>query len=327
MKSYAIGVDLGGTFIKTALVRIHGEIVGKVEIDSERDRGPEGVIENILRAIRLVMKQNKTTEDEICAIGIGSPGPLDTRKGIVCNAVNLPGWINVPLRDRIEKVFGIPANLENDANAAAYGEYWKGAGQNSSIMLAYTLGTGVGGGIIINGELIRGASDCAGELGHVTIVPDGRLCGCGNQGCLEAYASATSLVRIVELNIKQGRAPLLQKWSREGKKLTAKLIYEAYQQGDVFAKEMLEQLGYYLGVGVSTAVMALNPDVVVIGGGMMNAGAVIIEPVRREVKRRVFPEHFENLKIIPAELGNDAGVIGSVGLALQMTQNQKSQRL
>jgi glucokinase len=323
MKSYAIGVDLGGTFIKAALVTSLGDIIHKVEITSERERGPDGVIENICRSIRLIMNESNVEEEEISAIGLGSPGPLDTKNGIVCNAVNLPGWINIPLRDRIEEVFGIPANLENDANVAAYGEYWKGAGQNSSIMLAYTLGTGVGGGIIINGKLIRGTSDCAGELGHVTIVPDGRLCGCGNQGCLEAYASASALVRIAELNMRQGRAPLLQKWVNEGKSLTAKLVDEAHRAGDAFAKEILEEVGYYLGLGVSSAVMAMNPDVIVIGGGMMKAGEVILTPLRREVKRRVFPEHFQNLKIVPAQLGNDAGVIGSAGLALDRTQSQK----
>lgn len=323
MKPYAIGVDLGGTFIKTALVTRQGDIIHKVEIDSERERGPDGVIENICRSIRLVITESKKAEDEIAAIGLGSPGPLNTKKGIVSNAVNLPGWVKIPLRDRVEKVFRVPANLENDANAAAYGEYWKGAGQDSSLMLAYTLGTGVGGGIIINGKLIRGTTDCAGELGHITIIPDGRLCSCGNRGCVEAYASATALVRIAELNIKQGRSLLLQKWINEGKILTAKLIDEAHKAGDAFAKEILEDVGYYLGLGVASMVMSLNPDVIVIGGGMIKAGEVILAPLRREVGCRVFPEHFQNLKIVPAQLGNDAGVIGSACLALDMLQREK----
>ena len=314
MKPYLVGVDLGGTFIKAALVTLQGDIVKKVEIPSEKEAGPEKVIANICKSIELASGENI---DHVEAIGVGSPGALITQKGIVCKAVNIPGFINIPLRDLIQERFGIPANLENDANAAAYAEYWKGAGRRSLIMVAYTLGTGVGGGIIINGKLIRGTNDCGGELGHITIVPDGEMCSCGNRGCVEAYASATFLVKHTSARLKKGCSSLLTTWLREGKILTARLIDEARRAGDEFAAEMLQEVGRYLGIGVANMVSALNPDVVVLGGGMMKAGEIILEPVRREVKKRVFLEHYEHLRIVPAALGNEAGVIGAAGLVLE----------
>ena len=317
MKPYLIGVDLGGTYIKTALVTLKGDIVHKIQIPSEKEKGPDGVIANIGQSIYRIMEKSGIEMDKAEAIGIGSPGPLNTKKGIVCQAINLPGWINVPLRDRIQGHFRIPTNLENDANAAAYGEYWRGAGIGSHIMLAYTLGTGVGGGIIIEGKLIRGANDSAGFLGHMTIMPEGELCNCGNNGCVESYASATSLVRRTREKLNKGAESILNQWLIEGKTLTAKLIYEARKEGDQFAEEALREVGYYLGIGVSNSVSVLNPDVVVLGGGMMKAGDIILEPVRREVKRRVFPELLESLKIVTARLGNDAGVIGAAGLVLE----------
>ena len=317
MKPYLIGVDLGGTFIKTAIVTGAGEMLYKVEVPSEKEKGPDGVISNIGKSIHSVMKEKGIKPDQVEAIGIGSPGPLDTERGYVHRAINLPGWLNIPLRDRVEEILGIRANLENDANAAAYGEYWRGAGRGASIMLAYTLGTGVGGGVIINGKLIRGVNDTAGELGHMTIVPDGDLCPCGNRGCVESYASATSLVRRTRQKLERGSQSILLEWMEKGEPLTAKLIDEAHRSGDSFAREVLEEVGYYLALGVSNTVNALNPDVVVIGGGMMKAGEVILEPLKQEVKRRIFPELWDGLKIIPAKLGNDAGVIGAAGLILE----------
>jgi len=324
MKPYLIGVDLGGTFIKTALITLQGDIVNKGEIPSEKESGPERVIANIGKSIQLAVKEAGQIFNQVQGIGVGAPGPLNTQKWIVCNAVNIPGFINIPLRDLIQDKFGIPVNLENDANAAGYGEYWKGAGRGSSLMVAYTLGTGVGGGIIIDGKLIRGTNDCGGELGHMTIVPDGEMCSCGNRGCVEAYASATFLVKHTAAKLKKGCPSLLTKWLEEGKILTAKLIDEARRAGDEFAGEMLLEVGYYLGLGVANVVSALNPDVVVVGGGMIKAGEIILEAVRREVKKRTFREHYEHLRIIPAALGNNAGIIGAAGLALECAESQGS---
>ena len=321
MKPYLIGVDLGGTFIKTALITLQGDILKKVEVPSGKESGPEKVIANIITSIQMAAEEAGQTFNQVQGIGLGTPGPLNTQKGIVCNAVNIPGFINIPLRDLIQEKFGIPVNLENDANAAGYGEYWKGAGRGSSLMVAYTLGTGVGGGIIIDGKLIRGTNDCGGELGHITIVPDGEMCSCGNRGCVEAYASATFLVKHTAAMLKRGCPSLLTKWMEEGKTLTAKLIDEAWRAGDEFAKERLWEVGYYLGLGVANIVSALNPDVVVVGGGMSKSGEIILEPVRKEVKKRTFREHYEHLRIVAAELGNNAGVIGAAGLALEQAES------
>jgi len=315
--TYLVGIDLGGTFIKTAIVSRDGELIKKIEVPSEKEKGPDGVIANIIRSVKLAASETDIKINAISAIGIGSPGPIDTKRGIVNKAINMPGWVNIPLRDRIQEAFGIPANLENDANAMAYGEFWKGAGRNSEIMLAYTLGTGVGGGIVIEGKLVRGTTGCAGELGHITIVPDGDLCSCGNRGCLEAYASATFLVHRTMDKINKGADTILKEWIAEGKTLTSKLIDDARRSGDAFADMVMREAGTYLGLGMSVVVAILNPDVIVVGGGMMKAGEIFLEPARAEVKRRVFAEHSQNLKIVAAELGNDAGVIGSAGLLLE----------
>ena len=317
MKPYLVGIDMGGTFIKTAILNREGEIIAKVEIPSEKEKGPDGVIANMCQSVVLVTEKENINIDKVAAIGIGSPGPLNTKKGIVRNAVNLPGWIDIPLRERISSEFNIPANLENDANAAAYGEYWRGAGEKSKIMIAYTLGTGVGGGIIINGHLVRGTSDGAGELGHVTVVPEGDLCACGNNGCVEAYASATALVRRTKQKLEKGADSILNQWISEGKQLTSKLIDDARRLGDDFATEAIRELGYYLGIGVSSAVSMLNPDAIVLGGGMMKAGQVIIDPVWEQIRRRVFKAIWESLEVVPAKLGNDAGVTGAAGLILE----------
>lgn len=317
MTQYLAGVDLGGTYIKTALVTFEGEIVQKVEVDSEKEKGPDGVISNIHKSVEMAVEKAGCEIHDVKGIGIGSPGPMDTKEGIVTRPVNLPGWENVPLRKKVSEYFNLPGNLENDANAAAYGEYWKGGGQGSELMIAYTLGTGVGGGIVIRGHLVRGTNDVAGELGHMTIKDGGELCNCGNHGCLEAYASATALVRRSLAKLNSGAESILRKWIDEGRELSAKLINEARLEGDEFARDALEELGYYLGVGISAMVNALNPDVVVIGGGVMNAGDVILNPAREVVKEKTFSEFYENLKIEPAQLGNDAGVIGSAGLLIE----------
>jgi len=311
------GVDLGGTYIKTALITLSGEIYHKTEVPSDSERGPDTVIENICSSIRTVLKESGKTVKDLKGIGIGSPGPLNTKTGVVLHAVNLPGWINVPLRRRVQDTFGVPTHLENDANAAAFGEYWRGAGRGASIMVAYTLGTGVGGGVVLWGRLLRGTNDCGAELGHVTIIPDGERCSCGNYGCLEAYASASALVRRTRAKLSAGAESILQKWLADGTPLTAKLIDDAHRAGDEFAKNALEESGYYLGLGVANVVATLNPDIVVIGGGMAKAGDVILGAVRREVKKRVFSEAWESLRIVPAQLGNDAGVIGAAGLVLE----------
>ncbi len=317
MQSCLVGIDLGGTFIKTALVSRDGAIIQKVEVPTEGEKGPDGVIANICRSVEIAVDSCGMPIKAVQAIGIGSPGPINTRDGIVCRAINIPGWLHIRLRDRVSQVFGIPANLENDANAAAYGEYWKGAGKGSRIMVAYTLGTGVGGGIIIHGKLLRGTSDVAGELGHIPIIPDGDLCSCGAHGCLEAYASATAVVKRTGRRLDAGEPSILSDWIARGQILTSRLVDEARLAGDALAADIMRETGVFLGVGITGIVNAVNPDIVVVGGGMMKAGEVILIPAREEVVKRVFPELSAHLKIVPAALGNDAGVIGSAGLLFE----------
>lgn len=322
MKSHldqpAIGVDLGGTNIVCAAVMAQARIIEKHKQPTEVPKGVERVVANIKECIREVLRKAHLSLEQISGIGIGSPGPLNTRTGIVINPANLHGWHNVPLRKMIEDEFHVPVVLDNDANAAAYGEKWAGAGKGVDNLVVFTLGTGVGGGIIMDGKLLHGPDDTAGEVGHCTIDYNGYQCKCGNRGCLETYVSATGIVRRTTEAIRKGRDTIINNMV-EGdlNRLTSKIVYEALEQGDALACEIFEETGRLLGVGIANIVNTLNPEMIVISGGVIQAGEHLFRPTREEVRRRAFEEPTLTAKIVPAQLGGDAGVIGAAGILVQ----------
>ena len=316
MSECYVGIDLGGTNIKAGVVDAQGKILAKISIPTEGAKGRAAVLENICRSAQLAMDKAGVPLADIRAIGIGSPGVQDWEKGEIVNAPNLPDWNNVPLVKVLQDRFGKPAVLDNDANAAAWGEFWAGAGKDVNSMVMLTLGTGVGGGIIIDGKLLHGHKTAAAELGHVCIDYRGRKCACGNIGCIEAYASADSLVRRFVEAVKAGQQTTLAETVRQGKPVTSKMIYQAALAGDAFSKHAIEETGELLGVAIVSIIHTLNPELVLLSGGLSNAGDMIMKPLKRVVWERAWARALEDFDIRFATLGEDAGFVGAAGCAL-----------
>ncbi len=300
-----IGVDLGGTNIRAALIADDGRILARVRRETRGADGLEPTLARIAAAIEEVRESEPSIA--ISGVGIGCPGPLDPRTGIVLRAPNLPGWIDVPLKAVLEGLVSMPVVVENDANAAALGESWLGAGEGASSLVLITLGTGIGGGIVLGGRIWRGALGFAGEIGHTMFVLDGHPCGCGNRGCLEQYASATGLVRRAREAIASGKRTSLG--TRPA--ITAAVIHQEAKAGDALALDLLAETGRILGIAIGSIGNFLNPEVVILGGGLSNAGTLLFDPLRAEVRKHAFAEVAETLRIVPAALGDDAGVLGA----------------
>ena len=312
-----IGIDLGGTKIGTALVNSAGEIIAYDYRETHASEGLEAVIGRMLDAARHVMAQAGVERSQVAAVGIGAPGPLEVETGVVVAPPNMPGWERVPLKRLIEERLGITTFIENDANAAALGEHRFGAGRGVEHMIYVTVSTGIGGGLILDGELYHGATGMAGEIGHVTIVPYGPLCGCGNRGCLEALASGTSVARQARERVARG-VPTLMADLAEGdpERITARLVAEAAGRGDVEAQEILAEAMGYLGIGMATLVNLFNPQLIVIGGGLTNIGEAMFEPVRRAIDRHAFRVPAQAVRVVQAGLGDKVGVLGAAAVAL-----------
>ncbi len=261
--------------------------------------------------MREVQEQQSCGLEAFAGVGIGSPGPLDRKTGTVISTPNL-GWRNFPLRDLVQNAVGLPATLDNDANAATYGEWWQGAGRNVNTLVGVTLGTGIGGGIVLNGELYHGAADAAAEIGHMTIDSTGRKCKCGNYGCLEAYASGPAIAARAVEGLESGIGSMLPELAGDLQDITAETVFEAVVQGDPYATEVINDTAKFLGVGLANLINILNPEMLVIFGGVSRAGDHLFLPLRAEVRRRAFRVAEQACRIVPSELGGKAGVIGSV---------------
>jgi glucokinase len=320
---YAAGVDLGGTTISTVIVTPEGKLVARTKTLTEAKKGVQAVVDKICASVREACQQISLNPNELITIGLGSPGPLSTKTGIVIDAPNLNGWVNVPLRDRVQQQFKPVVFLDNDANAAAYGEFWVGAGKDVQNLIVVTLGTGIGGGLIIEGKLYRGPDDTSGEIGHTTVLLDGPLCNCGNRGCLEALSSATALVNRTIEALRLGTKSIISELCQNNlSKITAKMVYDAAMQNDKLALELFHETGFYLGVACANLVNIFNPEMIILFGGMINAGELLFAPVREEIKKRAFQPAVSRVKLVPAILGNDAGAIGAAGIALMELKTQ-----
>ncbi len=313
---YVIGVDLGGTNIVVGTVAEDGsQIYGLLSGPTPVEQGPDAVVDHITRLIHASMEQARTAvpgEFHVAGVGIGAPGPLDTKRGIVRLAPNL-GWHEMPLRGRVEAAVGLRCALDNDANCATLGEWWLGAARGGKFVVGITIGTGIGGGLVINGELFHGASDVAGEIGHTTIDSTGRRCKCGNYGCLEAYASGPAIALRAAEGIESGSPSRLPDYVKgDLSAITAETVYTAAADGDEFALEVVRETARFLGTGIANIVNLLNPDVVVVCGGVTLAGDRLFVPLRREVTRRAFKPAVEACRIVPGSLTGTAGVYGAV---------------
>ena len=312
-----VGIDLGGTKINTALVDSTGHIVNQDYRETRAAEGQAVVIERMVDAAFRVMAGAGVVPTQVRAVGVGAPGPIDSRVGTVVAPPNLPGWVSVPLGQRIAAAVGIRTFLENDANAAALGEYRFGAGRGTRHMVYVTVSTGIGGGFIIDGKLYSGATGGAAELGHTVILPRGPRCGCGRQGCLEALASGTAIAREGAELVARGISTRLTDLAEgDPARVTAKLVALAAAEGDTEARSIIEEAMMYLGLGLGNLVNLMNPEMLVIGGGLANLGEVLFEPVRRFVRQRAFSPAAEVVRIVPAELGDTAGVLGAAAVAM-----------
>lgn len=311
-----LGVDLGGTDTKMGLVTAEGRIIDKIKIPTLPERGGKDTMKRIGEALDGILVRNAVSRRAVRGIGLGSPGPLSTKRGVVIATHNLK-WFDVPVRDLLETETKLPVVLHNDANAAAYGEFWKGAGRGCEIMVLYTLGTGVGGGICMFNDLLVGPGENAAELGHLVLDPKGPQCSCGHYGCLEAYSSATAVIRDALAAIDAGEKTSLSKVPREILKRKARPVFEAACNGDVLALRLFHGVGWHLGLASGNLINALNAEKFVFGGAMSGAWEFLHDAILEGARISCMAMPLEDVKFVRAELGEDAGIIGAAGLALK----------
>ena len=303
-----IGIDLGGTNLRAGLVDEEGHIIGPVERAGTRAaEGPEAVMARMVELARRLLERPEAA-GRVRAVGVGAPGPLDSRRGLIIYTPNLPGFEDYPVAGRVAEATGLPTFLENDANCACYGEFWVGAGRGVSDMVILTLGTGVGGGMVLDGRLRRGPHDTAGHLGHIVVRPGGRPCGCGGRGCLEQYASATAVLRRYrELLAEAGATPPRDTGTRQ--------VAEAAARGEPAAQRAFREAAEALGWALVTIANTIDPELAVIGGGLAGAGPLLLPPAEEILRRHALYPPRERMRVEKALLGDDAGIIGAAGCA------------
>jgi len=316
-EQFIVGIDLGGTNIAAGVMPTDGtrEIAMRM-VQTHAEEGSDAVVSRIAALIEDVIAQTQletgAERGDFLGVGIGSPGPLDRARGVVIVTPNL-GWRDFPLRDEVSKRVNLPATLDNDANCATIGEWWCGAAKGGRNVVGLTIGTGIGGGLILDGKLYHGASDAAGEIGHTTIDSTGRRCKCGNYGCLEAYTSGPAIAERAR-EVLEGDDDSLLPAMVDGdlSRITAQTVFEASKRGDRVALDVVRDTAHFLGVGISNLINIFNPDTFVIAGGVTQAGDLLFDPLRAEVRRRAFRPSVEACRIVPGALPLSAGVVGAV---------------
>jgi glucokinase len=318
-----VGVDVGGQSIKGGVVQDDGKALSSVSVPTEAERGQDHGLNQMAKAVTEAVAAARKSLADIAAIGVATPGTMDIPAGMILDPPNLRPWRSVPVRSFIEKRFGKPTAFQNDANAAAYGEYWAGVGRDAKSLVLFTLGTGIGCGIIINDFILEGEHSHGAEVGHIVIQMDGgRMCGCGQPGHLEAYASAIGIAaRTVEALAEDDGTSTLHKVLHERGEFDeteAVEVFRAAAAGDDLARRIIEETSYHLAVGAVNMMHTINPNMVVFGGGMIRAGEWFLEKIRGHIKRLAFPVPAERTEVVYAQLGNDAGFIGAAGCARQL---------
>ncbi len=313
-----LGIDVGGTNVKIGLVSDSGEVLCATSFPTNSERGPAYAVQESRKNFDLLLAQHELTSERVVGAGLGTPGPMDIGRGMILEPVNLPAWKNFPIRDRLSDALGLPVTFTNDANAAAFGEYWLGSAHELTSLVYFTLGTGVGGGIIVDDCCIEGVHSLGAELGHVCVdwSPTARRCGCGKTGHLEAYASATALVARMQERLRATQSASLSPDS-----LTAKQIADAAESGNSLAQDVIEETAEYLARGIAVVVHTIDPEAILLGGAMTFGGQTstigrrFLQTIKTHVGKLVFPEITQNLKIDYAVLGSNAGFVGAAGLA------------
>lgn len=311
-----LAIDIGGTRYSLGLATVEGKLLKRVVRTTDRSGGAAWMVERILEEGRKLLT---ASPEPVSACGIGFGGPVDFAAQRIVNSTHVSGWDDMPLADIVQRKLGIPAIVDNDANAGGLGEFRFGAGRGSRNLVYYTVSTGIGGGIVLNGEIYRGSNGNAGELGHVPILPDGPLCACGNRGCLEALCSGTAIGRRAAEAVRKQRGRGIRRAGGEGP-VSAKAVFDAARQGDKLALEIVNETCCYLGMGLATTMNAFAPDVIVIGGGVSKAGRVLFDPLRKQTARFLMPVHRPYLKILPAQRKGRSVLLGAVALARRIAE-------
>lgn len=302
--------DIGGTTVKLGQFTPDGEVTDKWEIETRKDNNGGFILPDIADSVKAKMEEKGIAKEDVIGIGVGAPGPVD-KNGVVHKAVNL-GWGVINIKEELQKLTAVPVMAGNDANVAALGEMWKGGGEGFNDLVVVTLGTGIGGGVIIDGKIVTGSTGAGGEIGHIHIEDnEEEACGCGNKGCFEQYASATGIVRLANRKLQKSSDDSVL---RSGE-VNAKTVFDAVKAGDKLAIEIAEEFGEYLGKGLACIAGVTNPEVFVIGGGVSKAGQVIIDYAQKYYKKYVFHAS-RDAKFVLATLGNDAGIYGAAKLVL-----------
>jgi glucokinase len=307
------GIDLGATKILSVVVSQTGKPLAEDLRPTEGVEGPDAVIANMIASLRQAIASSG--EEQLAAIGIDAPGPVDYARGIITSPPNLPGWHDVPLASIVAKEFGVPCVLENDANAAALAEHRWGSGRGSRHMLFLTASSGVGGGIVIDGNLYRGASGAAGEVGHMTINARGARCHCGRRGCLEMYASGIAIARLARRLVARRPDSLLARLAAK-QSLTARLVNQAADRGDEGARDLIAGAGHNLGVGLASLINVFNPEVIVLDGSLTKMGDLYLGPARQTAQRESFAQSWSDLRIVVGELGDRSAALGAAAVAI-----------
>jgi glucokinase len=308
--SICVGIDLGGTSVQVGLVTLEGKLVVCEQFPTLVERGHEAIIDEMAqRAVQLWEKEGFSA-DSIRGVGVGSPGPLDPETGIVLVTPNLK-WENVPLKAMLVDRLSMQVAVDNDAVSATFGEWWVGAGKPYRDVVGLTLGTGVGGGIVLNGHIHHGFQGIGGHIGHMVIKAEGRLCPCGNKGCLEAYASGTAIAERTHEALAGDEATVLRRLDQP---LTARTVYEAALKGDPLAHRIFDRTAFYLAVGINNILNILNPQAVVIMGAVANAGELLFHPLLSHLEKMAFARIYQETQILQGRLGEKAGVVGAAGL-------------
>lgn len=319
---FYLGIDLGGTSIKSGVVDDSGRPQSSASRPTEAERGPEIGLKNLVDAANLAVKSSGLSWDAIHAVGLGSPGTMDIKGGMLLDPPNLPGWVNWPIREKLAEALAKPTILQNDANAAAYGEFWAGAGRDVESLVLFTLGTGIGCGIVDHGRIIEGRHSHGAECGHMIIqMENGRQCSCGRFGHLEAYASATSLVKRAVEALDLGEESVLRDLAK-ARILSARTIDEAADAGDHLARRLMHETARYLAIGATNLMHSVDPDMILFGGGMIASGKELLEQIRAHVRQVAFPVPASKTVIAYASLGSDAGFIGAAGCARMAFPNK-----
>ena len=323
MKTYVVGIDIGGTKLATVVADSTGQILSKVRKPTLAEKGPEYALQLLFEMVRESIEQAGLQQASISAIGVSCGGPLDTKTGVIYSPPNLPGWDALPLKAQLESEFQIPVTIENDANASALAEFRFGGGRGYGAVLYMTMSTGIGGGIVIDGQIYHGANDSAGEVGHQILLPDGPRCGCGKRGCLEALCSGPAIARRAQAAIQAQRAEgkasattLLNLAGGHIEDVKSEYVLAAAQTGDALALQLVDETAYYMGWGIANLVNILNPDIVLLGTIAIAAGDLLINPIRKTVSEFAMTRPAEAVKIAPAQLGDALGDLAAIALVV-----------